>query len=124
MNKILNEKLKRLCEEFESIAEKCLTTPANTAQLMELKKAVETAETVTILELEKKLFQARIRLDFLLDVATLSPPQIRSNNQTFSWWDRLPQVFEEHKTISAEKTTQFQEALKVSVFIHICLTSF
>lgn len=80
---------------------------------MDLKKAVETAETVTILELEKKLFQARIRLDFLLDVSTLSPPQIRSNNQTFSWWDRLPQVFEEHKVIATEKTTQFQEALKV-----------
>lgn len=80
---------------------------------MEIKNAVETAETVTILELEKKLFQARIRLDFLLDVATLTPPQIRSNNQTFSWWDRLPTVFEEHKVIAGEKTIQFQEALKV-----------
>ena len=94
-----------------------MTTPANTAQLMEIKKAVETAETVTILELEKKLFQARIRLDFLLDVSTLTPPQIRSNNQTFSWWDRLPQVFEEHKVIANEKTIQFQEALKVERYI-------
>lgn len=103
-----------MCDEFESIAEKCLTTPSNTAILMELKNAIEIAETVTILELEKKLFQARIRLDFLLDVATLTPPQIRSNNQTFSWWDRLPQVFEEHKLIANEKTLQFQDALKVN----------
>ena len=80
---------------------------------MELKKAVEKAETETVFELEKKLFQARMRLEFLLDVASLSPAQIRSNNQTFSWNDRLPQVFEEHKTIAEEKTLQFQEALKL-----------
>ena len=80
---------------------------------MELKKAVEKAESETVFELEKKLFQARMRLDFLLDIATLSPAQLRSNNQTFSWNDRLPQIFEEHKTIANDKTTQFQEALKV-----------
>jgi dynein heavy chain len=81
---------------------------------MELKKAVQKAETETVFELEKKLFQARMRLEFLLDNTTLSPAQIRSNNQTFSWNDRMPQVFEEHKTIINEKTIQFQEALKVS----------
>ncbi len=120
MNKLLDRMLaehfeynKKLCAEFESIAEKCLTTPANTAQLMELKHAVEKAETETIFELEKKLFQARIRLDFLLDIATLTPAQIRSNNQTFSWNDRLPLVFEEHRQIEEDKTNQFQEALKV-----------
>lgn len=124
MNKLLERMLqehfeynKQLCAEYESIAEKCLTTPANTNQLMELKTAVEKAETETIFELEKKLFQARIRLDFLLDIATMTPAQIRSNNQTFSWNDRLPIVFEEHKTIANDKTNQFQEALKV-IFNH------
>lgn len=67
--------------------------------------------------MEKKLFQARIRLEFLLDNATLSPAQIRSNNQTFSWNDRLPNVFEEHRAIIADKTTQFQDALKVGTTI-------
>ena len=104
---------RKLCQEYESIAEKCLTTPTNTAQLIELKKAVNKAETETVFELEKKLYQARLRLEFLLDVASLSPAQIRSNNQTFSWNDRLPQVFDEHKAIVEEKTVQFQEALKL-----------
>ena len=124
MNKLLDRMLsehfeynKKLCAEFESIAEKCLTTPSNTAHLMELKAAVEKAENETIFELEKKLFQARIRLDFLLDIATLTPAQIRSNNQTFSWNDRLPMVFEEHKVIASEKTIQFQDALKVILLI-------
>ena len=80
---------------------------------MELKKAVEKAENETVFELEKKLFQARMRLEFLLDTTTLSPAQIRSNNQTFSWNDRLPQVFDEHKQIATDKTVQFQDALKL-----------
>ena len=80
---------------------------------MELKKQVQKAETETVFELEKKLFQARIRLEFLLDNSSLSSAQIRSNNQTFSWNDRMPQIFEEHKGIITEKTLQFQEALKL-----------
>ena len=105
-----------MCEQYENIAEKCLTTPANTAQLMELIKAVQKAETETVFELEKKLFEARMRLEFLLDNATLTPVQIRSNNQTFSWNERLPQIFQEHKRIVEDKTSQFQEALKVRIF--------
>ena len=81
---------------------------------MELKKTIQKAESETVFELEKKLFQARIRLEFLLDNTHMSPAQIRSNNQTFSWNDRMPQIFEEHKTIINEKSVQFQEALKVS----------
>jgi dynein heavy chain len=80
---------------------------------MELKKQVQKAETETIFELEKKLFQARIRLEFLLDNTSLSPAQVRSNNQTFSWNDRMPNIFEEHKAIVADKTGQFQEALRL-----------
>jgi dynein heavy chain, axonemal len=87
----------------------------NTAQLIELKKDVQKAENETLFELEKKLFQARIRLDFLLDATSLSPAQIRSNNQTFSWTERMPQMFEEHKAIISDKTNQFKEALKVFI---------
>ncbi len=80
---------------------------------MDLKIFVNKAETENVIELEKRLMQARYRLEFLLDHCTLSPGEIRSNNQTFSWNDRLPQIFEEHKSIVAEKTVQFQDALKV-----------
>lgn len=83
---------------------------------MDLKAKVQKAETETVFELEKKLFAARMRLEFLLDTTSLSPAQIRSNNQTFSWSDRLPQVFEEHRVIVNEKTIQFQDALKVNFY--------
>lgn len=38
----------RLCAEYENIAEKALTTPANTEQLMELKQFIITTEKVGI----------------------------------------------------------------------------
>jgi hypothetical protein len=81
---------------------------------MELKAYVQKAENETLLELEKRLMQARYRLEFLLDHCSLAPSEIRSNNDTFSWIDRLPNIFEEHKLIASDKTLQFQEALKVS----------
>lgn len=93
-----------------------MTTPTNTQHLMELKNFVQKAENESVLDLEKQLMQARYRLEFLLDHCTLSPAEIRSNSQTFSWYDRLPQIFEEHKTIISEKTLQFQDALKVIKF--------
>ena len=80
---------------------------------MELKAFVQKSENETIFELEKRLMQARYRLEFLLDNCTLSPQEIRSNNSTFSWYDRLPVIFEDHKSIAADKTVQFQDALKV-----------
>ena len=103
-----------MCDEFQLISEKCLTTPTNTQNLMDLKLFVQKAENETVLDLEKRLMQARYRLEFLLDHCTFSPGEIRSNNQTFSWYDRLPQIFEEHKLIVADKTVQFQDALKVN----------
>lgn len=40
----------RLVAEYENIAEKALTTPANTEQLMELKQFVETTEKVSAVD--------------------------------------------------------------------------
>ena len=81
---------------------------------MDLKAFVQKAETETVFELEKRLMQARFRLDFLLDNCTFAPGEIRSNNSTFSWYEKLPRIFEDHKSIVADKTVQFQDALKVN----------
>ena len=106
-----------LCEEFEMIAEKALTTPANTAELMELKAYIENVEEKTIYELENKLVQARNRLEFLVEYAVSTPQEIRLNNSTFQWYDRIPEVFSEHKLIIQEKQKQYEEALKVGCLI-------
>ena len=105
-----------LCAEFEEIAHRALTTPANTKELMELKAFVEKAESETMFELERRLVDARITLAFLVDYTAFSPAEMKSNTNTFIWFDRMADIFDEHRTIIAEKRTQYEEALKVRLF--------
>ena len=67
----------RLCEEFEHIAEKALSTPMDTAELMDLKEYMTKVETETILLLEQKLAHAGERLSFLIEYSIASPQEMR-----------------------------------------------
>ncbi|KAM8934175.1 dynein axonemal heavy chain 7 [Pelodytes ibericus] len=104
---------KKLCDEFEKIAEKALSTPPNTKELMELKEYVQKVEAHDMHDLEQKLIEAKNRLTFLVDYVTFSPADIRMNNSTFQWHDRMGEIFEEHRKIVKEKTEQYQEGLKL-----------
>uniref|UniRef100_A0A8C3PBV6 Dynein axonemal heavy chain 7 n=1 Tax=Chrysemys picta bellii TaxID=8478 RepID=A0A8C3PBV6_CHRPI len=103
----------RLCDEFEKIAEKALTTPSNTQELMELKVYIQKVETRDMFELEQKLVDSKNYLAFLIECANFSPADIRLNNSVFQWYARMSEIFEEHGKIIKEKTEQFQEGLKI-----------
>ncbi|XP_072835621.2 dynein axonemal heavy chain 7 isoform X1 [Pogona vitticeps] len=103
----------RLCDEFEKIAEKALSTPSNTHELMEFKAYIEKVEAVDMLEMEQKLLEAKNYLAFLIECANFSPVDIRLNNSVFQWYGRMGDIFEEHRKIVKEKTEQFQEGLKM-----------
>ena len=62
----------RLCEEFEQIAEKALSTPMDTAELIELREYMTKVEKETVIELEEKLQQAGERLAFLIEYSISS----------------------------------------------------
>ncbi|XP_078701931.1 dynein axonemal heavy chain 7-like isoform X3 [Branchiostoma floridae x Branchiostoma belcheri] len=120
MNKLLQrmsrdhqEANRKLCEEYELIAEKALTTPANTQELMELKQYIEKVEKQDIVEMDKRLEEAKNRLVFLVDCTQFSPGEMRMNNNTFQWHTRMPEVFEEHKRIVGDKREQYEEGLKL-----------
>ena len=104
-----------MCDEYEAIAEKALTTPPNTEKLMELSAYIEGVEKKTIFELEKRLTLSRDRLAFLVDYASFSPAEMRLNSSTFQWHERMPEIFSEHKQIVQEKTSQYQKGLEVSL---------
>ncbi|XP_064598423.1 dynein axonemal heavy chain 7-like [Liolophura sinensis] len=104
---------KALCADYELIAEKALTTPANTNQLMELKEYIEKVESDTIFKMERRLIEAKDRLKFLADHATFSPVEVRQNSSVFMWHHRMPAIFEEHKLIVNEKRNQYEDALKL-----------
>nr|XP_008115484.1 PREDICTED: dynein heavy chain 7, axonemal [Anolis carolinensis] len=103
----------RLCDEFEKIAERALSTPSNTHELMEFKAYIEKVEEVDMLEMEQKLIEAKNYLAYLIECTNFSPVDIRLNNNVFQWYGRMGDIFEEHRKIIKEKTEQFQEGLKM-----------
>ncbi|XP_073402803.1 dynein axonemal heavy chain 7 [Dendrobates tinctorius] len=107
------ESNRRLCDEFEKIAEKALSTPPNTQELMELKEYIKKVEAQDMMSMEQKLVESKNRLLFLVDYVTLSPSDIRLNNSTFQWHGRMGEVFEEHRKIIRDKTEQYQDGLKL-----------
>ncbi|XP_048664162.1 dynein axonemal heavy chain 7 isoform X2 [Marmota marmota marmota] len=103
----------RLCEEFEKIAEKALSTPPNTAELMEMKAYIQKAEAVEMVELGNRLVDSKNCLAFLIECANFSPADIRLNNNVFQWYGRMGEIFDEHRKIIKEKTEQYQDGLKL-----------
>ncbi|NP_001355646.1 dynein, axonemal, heavy chain 7B isoform X1 [Mus musculus] len=101
-----------LCDEFEKIAEKALSMPLNTAELMEMKAHVQKLETTDMLELRQRLVDSKNCLAFLIECVNFSPADIRLNNSVFQWYGRMGEIFDEHRKIIKDKTEQYQEALK------------
>ena len=64
-------------------------------------------------ELEQKLLAARDRLAFLVEYAVSTPQEMRLNNMTFQWFERLPAVFADSHKIIDDKQAQYEDALKV-----------
>ncbi|XP_004033032.4 dynein axonemal heavy chain 7 [Gorilla gorilla gorilla] len=103
----------RLCDEFERIAEKALSTPPNTAELMEMKAYIRKVEVTDMIELEQRLVDSKNCLAFLIEYVSFSPADIRLNNSVFQWYGRMGEIFEEHRKIIKEKIEQYQEGLKL-----------
>ncbi|NWW88000.1 DYH7 protein, partial [Rhynochetos jubatus] len=103
----------RLCDEFERISEKALTTPSNTQELMELKAYIQKVEMHDMLELKQKLVDAMNRVAFLIECVKFSPADVRLSSSVFQWYARMPAIFEEHRKIIEERTDQLQDGLKM-----------
>ncbi|XP_044073688.1 dynein axonemal heavy chain 7 isoform X2 [Siniperca chuatsi] len=104
---------KKLCNEFEKIAEKALSTPPDTQKLMELKAYMNKVEITEMPLLEQRLADSNTHLCFLMDFVTLSPLDMELNTQTIQWLKRMPSIFKEHRQIINKKTEQYQSGLKL-----------
>nr|XP_057937248.1 dynein axonemal heavy chain 7 isoform X2 [Doryrhamphus excisus] len=102
-----------LCDEFEKIAERALSTPPDTHSLMELKAFVNKVKTTDLPQLEQRLSNSNMQLCSLIDFVSLSPSDMELNRKTIQWLRRLPSIFEDHQQIVSEKTTQYQNSLKL-----------
>lgn len=114
---------KQLRQEYEKIAEKALTTPANTDHLMELKEYIEKVEEKDIFVLEQRMVDSMNRLKILIEHTTFTQSEMRLNAETFDWLTRMPTIFAEHKEIISQTRREAEEALKVNdvvSFLNVC----
>ncbi|KAK7169080.1 hypothetical protein R3I93_005162 [Phoxinus phoxinus] len=103
----------KLCEEYDTISNKALRNPSNTQELMELKEYVVKIEAEEMPQLEIKLQESNSRLCFLVDYVTFSLTDIQLNSMTFQRHAQMPSVFDKHRQIIKENTSQFQDGLKL-----------
>ncbi|XP_034174982.2 dynein heavy chain at 36C [Osmia lignaria lignaria] len=104
---------KKVAEEYESIAERALTIPVDTASLMELKRFIQIVIEVSMKNLENQLCDIMEHILMLSDYRLLTDTEINVNNEAFQWYHNIPQVLDENETIIANKTIEFQDALRV-----------
>lgn len=107
-----SDSCKELGEEYENIAFKLSTEPANTAELMRLIYYREEVETTILQEMEKRLQRVMSYILFLSDYVPLTPPEMKQNTNTFIWYTKMPDVLQQNQKLIGRKTIDFQDYLK------------
>ena len=104
----------RLREAYEAIADKALTTPSDTAQLMELKEYIEKVKSKELQGLEERLLKCRTRVLTLAELMPFTHADMMKNSETLKWLDRIYPIFDEHTEIITRTKREAEESLKVS----------
>lgn len=102
-------------EEYQAIADKALTIPKNTADLMALIDYVNDVERVTLLAMEQRLQEILKYIIFLSDHSLFTPVEVKQNNSTFLWYLRMPKIIEEHRQMVESKMQIFQDKLNAKI---------
>jgi len=100
-------------EKYAEIAEKALTVPQDTMELVALIEYVHSVESDLIYTLEDQLREVNRYMLFLADYTTYSPLEIKQNTTTYNWYNKMSAIFDEHRAMVEQKTLEFQELLKV-----------
>nr|XP_031838488.1 dynein heavy chain 7, axonemal-like [Nomia melanderi] len=103
----------RIAGDYEAIGEQALSTPIDTAALMELIAFVRKSIDGSLKHLETDLYKIIQYILLLSDYHVLTDAEINANNTAFQWYHRMPDVLAENEVIVATKTVEFQEALRV-----------
>ncbi|XP_076646690.1 dynein axonemal heavy chain 7 [Halictus rubicundus] len=99
-------------DAYQHIVDRALSVPANTMELMELREFIRVSEAETAIELRSRLREIIMYINFLSDYSTLTPVELKTNNFSFQWYHKLPEVFEQHREIVASKTGEYQKTLR------------
>ncbi|XP_076748638.1 dynein axonemal heavy chain 7 isoform X2 [Xylocopa sonorina] len=105
------QKSRAVGNEYQRIVDRALSIPANTKELVELRNFIHITETETITRLRNQLREIIKYIVVLSDFSILTPVELKLNNFAFQWYDKLPEIFEQHKEIVAGKMGEFQKSL-------------
>uniref|UniRef100_A0A1Y1JUH1 Dynein heavy chain linker domain-containing protein n=1 Tax=Photinus pyralis TaxID=7054 RepID=A0A1Y1JUH1_PHOPY len=106
---------KGLSDQFQSISDRILTVPANTAELMNLLNFVKEVEQKTLQIMEEKLAVVMKYILFLSDHTLFTMAEMKQNTLSFLWNARFPKVLESHRQMADRKIVEFQELLNFRI---------
>ncbi|GBP22696.1 Dynein heavy chain 7, axonemal [Eumeta japonica] len=86
----------RICKEFEIIAEKALAQPKDAASLVEQGQYMLHAKTVLMKALQKRITRQLTIVSLLIEMTSLSPAHVASNNRTVNWLADIKPIFEKN----------------------------
>ncbi|XP_076022383.1 dynein axonemal heavy chain 12 [Genypterus blacodes] len=83
-----------ICSEFETIQTKALTEPQNTEDITQMIEYIHLTKTNGIAELNEKIMATYNRLNYLLEIHTFEPEDLKLNSTAFLWPQNIVNVFE------------------------------
>ncbi|KAK0094203.1 hypothetical protein PV326_011565 [Microctonus aethiopoides] len=98
--------------EYQVIAHRALKHPSNTSALMELIEFTQTVEEISLKTLENNLQEIIENIKFLSNYWLLTDAEIKTNNEVFNWYHKMPKILEEIHRVIKMKTQEFQDILK------------
>jgi dynein heavy chain len=113
MAKEHDEMNKQVRLDYEAVADKALTTPTDTAHLMELKEYIENVRNKELHRMEERVIDSRKRVLTLAGLMSFSHVDMQRNAETLKWLDRIYPIFDEHIEIITRGRREAEEALKL-----------
>ncbi|KAK5646415.1 hypothetical protein RI129_004879 [Pyrocoelia pectoralis] len=106
---------KGLSDQYQSLSDKMLKVPVNTAELMNLLTFVKNVELKTLHIMEEKLAVVMKYILFLSDHILFTTTEIKQNTLSFLWNARFPKIIESHRQMVDTKIVEFQELLMMRI---------
>nr|XP_019946415.1 PREDICTED: dynein heavy chain 3, axonemal [Paralichthys olivaceus] len=109
---------KGICQKYMGIMETVRSTPETTEELVSLNEYIKKTREVTIHQLMDEIDEARHRLLFLLDYATLPSEDLRLNSRVFQWPSQILTELDDSETRLATTIEQAKDYLqkRISAF--------
>lgn len=101
----------RLNDEYATLQNIALTPPANTRELVNLKKYITEVKNDVIPEMEDRVKVVLSYELFLSDYTVLTGVELKQNGKTFQWVELINSVFMENTKMIEQKTKQLQDFL-------------